>query len=177
MPFSPGPCDHQLMARTVLIVDDHPPFRALARTLQLEGFEVVGEAGDALSALDAVRRLRPSVVLLDVQLPDLDGFEVARRLSEAGDPPAIVLVSSRDSSAYRRRLADSPARGFIPKSYLSGATVAAESVTYTSSVAATLGDIASRHIAISRTAAGCGRTHGSPGRRRLRTRTSCSRRP
>jgi DNA-binding NarL/FixJ family response regulator len=114
------------MARTVLIVDDHPPFRALARALlQLEGFEVVGEAADALSALDAIRRLRPSVVLLDIQLPDLDGFEVARRLAQAGDPPAIVLVSSRDRSAYRRRLAESPARGFIAKSDLSGAAVAA----------------------------------------------------
>jgi DNA-binding NarL/FixJ family response regulator len=114
------------MTRTVLIVDDHAPFRALARALlQLEGFEVVGEAADALSALDAVRRLQPSVVLLDVQLPDLDGFEVARRLAQAGVPPAIVLVSSRDRSAYRRRLADSPARGFIAKSDLSGAAVAA----------------------------------------------------
>jgi DNA-binding NarL/FixJ family response regulator len=67
----------------------------------------------------------PNVVVLDIQLPDLDGFEVARRPAQAGDPPVIVLVSSRDSSAYRRRLADSPARGFIPKSDLSGAVVAA----------------------------------------------------
>ena len=126
MPGALCPCDHQLMARTVLIVDDHAPFRAVARALlQLEGFEVVGEAADALSALNAVRRLRPSVVLLDVQLPDLDGFEVARRLAQAGDPPAIVLVSSRDRSAYRRRLADSPACGFIAKGDLSGAAVAA----------------------------------------------------
>jgi DNA-binding NarL/FixJ family response regulator len=121
-----GPCDHQPMARTVLIVDDHAPFRAVARALlPLEGFAVVGEAADALSALDAVGRLRPDVVMLDIQLPDLDGFEVARRLAQAGDPPVIVLVSSRDRSAYRRRLADSPARGFIPKSDLSGAVVAA----------------------------------------------------
>ena len=121
-----GPCDDQVMARTVLIVDDHAPFRAVARALlQLEGFEVVGEAADAGSALDAVGRLRPNVVLLDVQLPDLDGFEVARRLAQAGDPPAIVLVSSRDRSAYRRRLADSPARGFLAKGELSGAAVAA----------------------------------------------------
>lgn len=74
---------------------------------------------------DAVGRLRPDVVVLDIQLPDLDGFEVARQLAQSGDPPAIVLVSSHDSSAYRRRLADSPARGFIPKSDLSGAAVAA----------------------------------------------------
>jgi DNA-binding NarL/FixJ family response regulator len=126
MRWAMGPCDDQAMAETVLIVDDHAPFRALARALlQFEGFEVVGEAADARSALDAVARLRPSVVVLDVQLPDLDGFEVARRLAQAGDPPAIVLVSSRDSSSYRRRLADSPARGFIPKDDLSGAAVAA----------------------------------------------------
>src|SRR5688572_17306229 len=107
------------MAKTVLIVDDHAPFRALARALlQLEGFEVAGEAADALSALNAARRLQPSVVVLDIQLPDLDGFEVARRLAQTGDPPAIVLVSSRDSSSYRRRLAESRARGFIAKSDL-----------------------------------------------------------
>jgi DNA-binding NarL/FixJ family response regulator len=114
------------MARTVLIVDDHAPFRAVARTLlQLEGFEVMGEAADTRSAMEVVGRLRPNVVVLDIQLPDLDGFEVARRLAQAEDPPVIVLVSSRDSSAYRRRLADSPTRGFTPKSDLSGAAVAA----------------------------------------------------
>ena len=69
--------------------------------------------------------LAEQALVLDVQLPDLDGFEVARRLALAGDPPVIVLVSTRDSSAYRRRLADSPARGFIPKGELSGAAVAA----------------------------------------------------
>ena len=79
-----GPCDHQPMARTVLIVDDHAPFRAVARALlALEGFAVVGEAADALSALDAVGRLRSDVVVLDIQLPDADGFEVARRLAQA----------------------------------------------------------------------------------------------
>jgi DNA-binding NarL/FixJ family response regulator len=110
----------------VLIVDDHAPFRAVARTLlQLEGFEVMGEAADTRWAMEVVGRLRPNVVVLDIQLPDLDGFEVARRLAQAEDPPVIVLVSSRDSSAYRRRLADSPTRGFIPKSDLSGAAVAA----------------------------------------------------
>jgi DNA-binding NarL/FixJ family response regulator len=112
--------------QTVLIVDDHAPFRAVARTLlQLESFEVMGEAADTRSAMEVVGRLRPNVVVLDIQLPDLDGFEVARRLAQAEDPPVIVLVSSRDSSAYRRRLADSPTRGFIPKSDLSGAVVAA----------------------------------------------------
>jgi DNA-binding NarL/FixJ family response regulator len=121
-----GPCDDDPVERTVLIVDDHPGFRSAARALlEADGFEVVGEAADGESGLAAAERLRPGLVLLDIQLPDLDGFEVARRLSQTEDPPAIVLVSSRDSSAYRRRLADSPARGFIPKSDLSGAAVTA----------------------------------------------------
>jgi DNA-binding NarL/FixJ family response regulator len=121
-----GPCDDDPVERTVLIVDDHPGFRSAARALlEADGFEVVGEAADGESGLAAAERLRPGLVLLDIQLPDLDGFEVARRLSQAGDPPAIVLVSTRDRSAYRRRLADSPARGFVAKSDLSGAAVTA----------------------------------------------------
>ncbi len=114
------------MAERVLIVDDHAPFRSIARALlTAEGFEVVGEAGDGRSALEASRRLHPTVVLLDIQLPDLDGFEVARQLAADPGGPAVVLTSSRDSSSYRRRLAGSTARGFIPKAELSGAAVAA----------------------------------------------------
>jgi DNA-binding NarL/FixJ family response regulator len=111
---------------TVVIVDDHAGFRSSARALlEAEGFDVVGEAGDGLSALAVIGRLHPRVVLLDVQLPDIDGFEVAERLAGAGDPAAVVLVSTRDASAYRRRLARSPARGFIAKSELSGDALAA----------------------------------------------------
>jgi CheY-like chemotaxis protein len=111
---------------SVLIVDDHPEFRAVARALlKAEGYEVAGEAADGASAIDAVAALRPSLVLLDIQLPDVDGFTVAERLAEADDPPAVVLISSRDSSSYRRRLARTSARGFISKSDLSGATLAA----------------------------------------------------
>jgi DNA-binding NarL/FixJ family response regulator len=110
----------------VLIVDDHPPFRELARSLlQRAGFTVIGEAGDGAAALDASRRLRPDVVLLDVQLPDTDGFHVAQTLAALDDPPVVVLTSSRDSTAYRRRLADSTARGFIAKAELTGAALSA----------------------------------------------------
>jgi DNA-binding NarL/FixJ family response regulator len=113
--------------RTVLIVDDHVVFRSLARSLlEAEGFEVVGEAPDGRSAIDAALQLRPDIVLLDVQLPDLDGFAVAERLAAVDpDRPAVVLVSSRDSSSYRRRLATTPARGFITKSQLSGSALSA----------------------------------------------------
>jgi DNA-binding NarL/FixJ family response regulator len=111
---------------TVLIVDDHDGFRSFAKALlEAEGFEVVGEAGDAASALDAAERLRPGVVVLDIQLPDVDGFEVAARLAAASHPPQVVLVSTRDISSYRRRLAGSPVRGFISKSELSGSALSA----------------------------------------------------
>jgi DNA-binding NarL/FixJ family response regulator len=110
---------------TVLIVDDHAGFRSLARRLlDAAGFEVVGEAEDGASALESARRLRPAIVLLDVQLPDLDGFEVARRLADEDVGIATVLVSTRDRTAYRRRLASSPALGFLSKSELSGASLA-----------------------------------------------------
>jgi DNA-binding NarL/FixJ family response regulator len=119
-------CDDLLVRPTVVIVDDHAGFRSSARALlEAEGFDVVGEAVDGMSALTVIGRLHPRVVLLDVQLPDIDGFEVAERLAGAGDPAAVVLVSTRDASAYRRRLARSPARGFIAKSELSGDALAA----------------------------------------------------
>ena len=69
--------------------------------------------------------LHPEIILLDVQLPDIDGFAVAERLARDGAPPAIVLTSSRDVTSFRRRLATNPAWSFIPKSELSGDTLTA----------------------------------------------------
>ena len=118
-------CDDQ-DGMNVLIVDDHPSFRANARAvLEAEGFEVVGEAEDGESALRAVSELAPELVLLDVQLPDIDGFEVARRLTNDGCGPAVVLVSSRDGSDFGPLIARSGARGFIAKAELSGAALSA----------------------------------------------------
>ncbi len=116
-----------MVSRTVLIVDDHVEFRSLARVLlEADGFVVLGEAADGESALAAAARLRPELVLLDVQLPDLDGFAVADRLADGSRAaPAVVLISSREASSYRRRLADSPAIGFLAKSELSGAALSA----------------------------------------------------
>ena len=109
------------MALTVLIVDDHAAFRAGARALlEVDGFDVVGEAADGESALEQARRLRPEVVLLDVQLPGIDGFAVAERLAAERFAPAVVLISSRARSAFRGRLETTPARGFITKAEFSG---------------------------------------------------------
>jgi DNA-binding NarL/FixJ family response regulator len=111
---------------SVLIVDDHEDFRASARALiEEEGFEVIGEAADATGGLTAVVALRPNIVLLDIQLPDGDGFSVAEQLAMLPDPPKVVLISSRDAVSYGPRLIQTTARGFLPKSVLSGKALAA----------------------------------------------------
>ncbi len=109
------------MAVKVLIVDDHPTFRSFARELlESEGFEVVGEAADGTSAVESVTALRPDLDLLDVQLPDISGFQVAERLRADGVRAPVVLTSSRDASSYGDQVASSGAVGFIPKAELSG---------------------------------------------------------
>ena len=114
------------MPRTVLIVDDHAGFRRAARTvLEAEGFDIVAESASGWEALEAVERFRPELVLLDIGLPDVDGFEVAGRLTTADRSLAVVLTSSRDASDYPTCVESSGARGFIPKAELSGAAFAA----------------------------------------------------
>jgi DNA-binding NarL/FixJ family response regulator len=114
------------MATSVLIVDDHPSFRASARMLlEADGFSVIGEAEDGFSALEEVAALHPDVVLLDVQLPDINGFEVAARLTANGGTVAIVLTSSRDVEDLGFLAGRHGVRGFIPKSELSGAALEA----------------------------------------------------
>jgi DNA-binding NarL/FixJ family response regulator len=114
------------MRPSVLIVDDHADFRRSAGALlAAEGFNVVGEASHGAEAIEAIARLQPQIVLLDIQLPVLDGLSVAEQLAAGADPPAVVLISSRDAAAYGARLQRVPARGFIQKNELSGEAIAA----------------------------------------------------
>jgi DNA-binding NarL/FixJ family response regulator len=112
--------------RRALIVDDHPSFRRSARALLVEeGFEVVGEAEDGGAALALAAELIPDLVLLDVQLPDIDGFEVASRLLALEHKWTIVLVSSRSASDYGSLIEASGAHAFVCKGELSGAMLRA----------------------------------------------------
>ena len=109
------------MSMRALVVDDHAGFRTSARfLLEMEGFEVVGEAEDGASAVQAAEHLLPDFVLLDVQLPDMPGFEVAREILGRGLPARIVLVSSREESDYGDSIRESGALGFVSKGDLSG---------------------------------------------------------
>ena len=114
--------DNRRVSKSVLIVDDHPSFRTSARrVLEASGYAVVGEVADGAEAIAAAGALEPDLVLLDVQLPDLNGFEVAERLAALGpERPEVVLTSSRDLAEYGDDVAASPVRGFIPKGELSG---------------------------------------------------------
>ena len=104
----------------LVIVDDDPRFRGIARRLlESEGLEVIGEASDGREALAITSELEPDVVLLDVQLPDGDGIELAARLTAGGGGPAVVLTSTREESDFGPELQQSGARGFVPKDELS----------------------------------------------------------
>jgi DNA-binding NarL/FixJ family response regulator len=113
------------VVRSLLIADDHAAFRRSARALlEEEGFVVVGEASDGAAAIAETARLRPEVVLLDIRLPDLDGFAVADRIAALDDAPEVVLTSSLDAAVLRGSLARTAARGFLAKDELSGASLA-----------------------------------------------------
>jgi DNA-binding NarL/FixJ family response regulator len=118
--------DNPGMKRTVLIVDDHDGFRASARrVLEAAGYSVIAEAADGSSGVTAAAESQPDLALVDVQLPDFDGFEVTRRLRESGEAPEIVLISSHERSDFGSLIENSGARGFVSKSDLSAAALEA----------------------------------------------------
>jgi DNA-binding NarL/FixJ family response regulator len=114
------------MASTVLVVDDHESFRRVAKMLlETEGYDVIGEAKDGTEGLRAARELAPDWVLLDIQLPDIDGFDVAARLTAQEDAPSVILTSSQDGDDFGMLIRRCGARGFIPKAEITGARVQA----------------------------------------------------
>jgi two-component system chemotaxis response regulator CheY len=120
-----GLWEHERVARTIVLVDDHADFRAHATVLlEAAGYEVVGSCPDGRSALTAIAELRPDVVLLDVQLPDIDGFSVIEQVDGRVDGPIVVLISTRDAADYGARVARSGAAGFISKEELSARSLA-----------------------------------------------------
>ena len=123
---SPEALHDARMQETLVIVDDHALFRSIAREkLEADGIQVLGEAADGRSGLEAIAALRPTIVLVDIHLPDIDGFAVAERLAAWPSPPKVVLISSRESSAYGARLTHAAVLGFLAKRELSGAALAA----------------------------------------------------
>lgn len=111
---------------TILVIDDHGGFRATARRLlERDGWSVIGEAADGRTGLAAAASLAPDVVLLDIGLPDVDGFAIAERLAARADAPSIVLISSRDHETYRERVRSSAAAAFLAKQDLDGTALLA----------------------------------------------------
>ncbi|MEJ7824951.1 MAG: response regulator transcription factor [Solirubrobacteraceae bacterium] len=110
------------MARSILIVDDHCAFRRAVRAvLESDGYEVVGEATDGRAGLRAAMTLQPDVVLLDVRLPDMDGFAFALQVAQDGPGPQVIVTSSSEDPLYPARAARSGARGFLAKHDVCGA--------------------------------------------------------
>lgn len=110
----------EAVGASFLIVDDHAGFRTHARRLlEREGYRVIGEAADCATALDAAGALQPDLVLVDVNLPDADGFELTRRLEALPNPPTVVLTSTREGAEIEPLVAGCGACGFVPKADLS----------------------------------------------------------
>jgi len=109
------------VSRSVLIVDDDDAFRNLAtRILTGWGHVVIGEAGTAAEALARVAELRPDTVLIDIGLPDGDGFALTARLRGMPWPVRVVLISSDADRANAAAADRAGASGFVPKDELSG---------------------------------------------------------
>jgi len=109
----------------ILLVEDNPLNRQLVRDILIYRGHEVMEAATVSEAKLKLEQAKPDLVLLDVQLPDMDGFEVAEQLCKLADPPAVVLTSSRDSADYGSCIQICGAHGFVPKADLSGAAIAA----------------------------------------------------
>jgi DNA-binding NarL/FixJ family response regulator len=113
------------MPPRIVIVDDDPTFLAAVRVLlEAHGFDVVGEASNGLDGVAAAVGLRPDLVLVDVGLPDMDGFDVVERIADDGDAPPVVLTSIRSADDFGGLIETSRARAFITKADISAEALA-----------------------------------------------------
>lgn len=105
----------------VLIVDDQRPFREASRMVVelTDGFELVGVAENGEAAVEMVTSLKPDLVLMDVQMPGIDGLEATRRIMRLDDPPHVLVMSTHESGNYDGPAQSAGAIGFIPKSTFS----------------------------------------------------------
>lgn len=112
---------------TVLVVDDQAPFRDVARLVveMTDGFEFVGESVDGLSGVEAARELRPTLVLMDLNLPDIDGLEATRRIRTEVPDTRVLMLSTHDPADYREQAMEAGASDFLSKSSFDPDTLAA----------------------------------------------------
>ena len=105
------------MTVKVLIVDDNEAFLLAAREVvaATEGFEVVGEAESGEDSLEAARSLHPDLVLMDVQLPGMDGLDASRRIRSELADVVVFLLSTYDRADFESRMGSSRANAFIAK--------------------------------------------------------------
>jgi CheY-like chemotaxis protein len=112
------------VALRCLIVDDNEAFLVSARrSLEADGLIVVGTASSGAEALRLAGELRPDVALVDVELGEEDGFDVARVLMAGESPPSVILISTYSKDELEDLIAESPAVGFLAKSKLTAAAV------------------------------------------------------
>jgi two-component system, NarL family, invasion response regulator UvrY len=111
--------------RSVLVVDDQAPFRAAARAVvrRLEGFEFAGEAAGGAEAIDLVDRLRPALVLMDINMPEMSGIEAARRIVSAHPEVVVILCSSYDAADLPPGATASGAIAYVNKERLTADTL------------------------------------------------------
>ncbi len=102
----------------VLIVDDQEPFRMAARMVveATDGFEVVGESGTGEAAVEMARDLNPDLVLMDVNLPGINGLDATRQILKESDSVIVLLLSTYEEAEYAPRAAECGAAAYIPKS-------------------------------------------------------------
>jgi DNA-binding NarL/FixJ family response regulator len=102
----------------VLIVDDQLPFREASRMVVdlTDGFDVVGEAESGEQAVELTASVDPDLVLMDVQMPGIDGLEATRRIMACDDPPHVLVMSTHESGNFEEPALAAGAAGFLPKS-------------------------------------------------------------